>query len=164
MILSIIVAVSENGGIGLAGRIPWRNSTDLQLFKQTTMGHHLIVGRKTYESIGRPLPGRSMVVVTRQEDYQAPGTTIVHSLQEALDFARGEGEGEIFIGGGAEIYAQAFPRADRMYISRVHAVVEADTYFPAFDEREWVLKESTDYPISEKDEHAFTWEVWERGE
>jgi dihydrofolate reductase len=164
MILSIIVAASENGGIGLAGRIPWRISTDLQLFKETTMGHHLIVGRKTYESIGRPLPGRSMVVVTRQADYQAPGTTRVHSLQEALDFARGEGESEAFIGGGAEIYTLALPHADRLYISRVHAVVEADTYFPAFDEREWVLKESAHYPASEKDEYAFTWEVWVRGE
>jgi dihydrofolate reductase len=164
MILSMIVAVSENGGIGLGGRIPWRNSTDLQLFKQTTMGHHLIVGRKTYESIGRPLPGRHMVVVTRQWGYQAPGTTVARSLQEALDFAREEGESEAFIGGGAEIYAQAFPRADRLYISRVQAVVEADTYLPPYDEREWVLRESTDYPVSEKDEYAFTWEVWERGE
>jgi len=162
MILSIIVAVSENGGIGLGGRIPWRISTDLQLFKQTTMGHHLIVGRKTYESIGRPLPGRSMVVVTRQWGYQAPGATVVRSLQEALDFARGEDESEAFIGGGAEIYALALPHAHRMYTSRVHVVVEADTYFPAFDESEWVLIESTDYPISEKDQYAFTREVWER--
>jgi dihydrofolate reductase len=164
VIVSIIVAVSENGGIGLDGRVPWRIPTDLQLFKQTTMGHHLIVGRKTYESIGRPLPGRHMVVMTRQEGYQAPGTTVVHSLQEALDFARENDESEAFIGGGAEIYALAFPQTDRMYYSRVHATVEADTFFPPYGEDEWVLKDSTDYPVSERDEHAFTWEVWERGE
>jgi dihydrofolate reductase len=163
VIVSMIAAVSENGGIGLDGHVPWRISTDLQLFKQTTMGHHLIVGRKTYESIGRPLPGRQMVVMTRQEGYQAPGTILVHSLQEALDFAHGKGETEAFIGGGAEIYALAFPQAERLYYSRVHAVVEADTFFPPYDESEWVLKESRDYPISERDEFAFTWEVWERG-
>jgi dihydrofolate reductase len=163
VIVSIIAAVSENGGIGLEGRVPWRISTDLRLFKRTTLGHRLIVGRKTYQSIGRPLPGRTIVVLTRREGYQAPGTFIAHSLQEALDFARREGESEAFIGGGAEIYALAFPHTHRMYISRVHAVVEADTFFPPYDESEWVLKESRDYPISKRDEHAFTWEVWERG-
>ncbi|MGD8454896.1 MAG: dihydrofolate reductase [Anaerolineales bacterium] len=163
MIVSIIAAVGENGGIGLGGHLPWRISTDLQLFKQTTMGHHLIVGRKTYESISKPLPGRQMVVITRQEGYSTPGTTVVHSLQEALDFAREEGASEAFIGGGAEIYAQALPITDRMYLSRVHAVVEADTFFPLYDEKEWVLQESRDYPTGERDEYAFTWELWERG-
>jgi dihydrofolate reductase len=165
VIISIIVAASENGGIGLDGSLPWRLATDLQLFKQTTMDHYLIVGRKTYESIGKPLPGRHMVVITRQEDYQAVFSgTVVHSLQEALDFARRKGESEAFIGGGAEIYAQAFPFVDRMYYTRVHTTVEADTFFPNYDESEWKLMESEEYPAGKKDEFEFRWEVWERKE
>ena len=162
MIVSIIVAVSENGGIGLEGGIPWRLSTDLKLFKKTTMGHHLILGRKTYESIGKPLPGRRMVVITRKKDYQAEGCDVVHSLNEALELARANGETEAFVAGGAEIYAQALPQADRMYYTRVLAEVEADTFFPDFKEDEWEVVESKEYPVSEGDEFGFRWEVLKR--
>ena len=162
MIVSIIVAMDENGGIGLAGRVPWRLSTDLKLFKQATMGHQLILGRKTYESIGKPLPGRKMVVITRQMDYQAPGCTVVHSFEEALDLARTSSETEAFIGGGAEIYTQALPLADRMYLTRVHAMVETDTFFPEFDGSEWEVQESLEYPAGEGDEYGFRYETWNR--
>jgi dihydrofolate reductase len=162
VIVSVIVAMDENGGIGLEGHVPWRLSTDLKLFKKATMGHHLILGRKTYESIGKPLPGRKMVVVTNQMDYQAPGCTIVHSFEEALDLALTRGETEAFVGGGAEIYSQSLPLADRMYLSRVHAVVEVDTFFPTFDESEWALHESLEYPAGEGDEYGFRYERWNR--
>jgi dihydrofolate reductase len=122
MIVSLIAAVSDNGVIGLDGSIPWRLPADLKLFKQLTMGHTLILGRKTYQSIGRPLPGRKMVVLTRQLGFTAPGCHIAPSLEQALDTARAEGETEAFIGGGAVVYAQALPLADRIYLSRVHAV------------------------------------------
>jgi dihydrofolate reductase len=162
VIVSIIVAMDENGGIGLAGHVPWRLATDLKLFKQATMGHHLILGRKTYESICKPLPGRKMVVVTRQMDYQAPGCTVVHSIEEALDLARTISETEAFVGGGAEIYSQALPLADRMYLTRVHAMVETDTYFPEFDGSEWEVQERLEYPPGEGDEYGFRYEVWNR--
>ena len=162
MIVSIIVAMDENGGIGLEGRVPWRLSTDLKLFKQATMGHHLILGRKTYESIGKPLPGRKMVVVSHQKDYQAPDCTIVHSFEEALDLARTSGETEAFVGGGAEIYTQALPLADCIYLTRVHAAAEVDTFFPEFDETEWEVQENLEYPAGEEDEYGFRYEVWNR--
>ena len=162
MIVSIIVAVSENGGIGLEGGIPWRLGTDLKLFKETTMGHHLIVGRKTYESIGKPLPGRKMVIVTRQKSYEAPGCDVVHSFQEGLDLAQERGETECFIGGGAQIYQAALPLAYRMYFTRVLANIEADTFFPQFNEAEWEAVESQTYPEGEQDQYSFKWEILER--
>ncbi len=133
MIVSLIVAMEQSGGIGKQGQIPWRLPDDLKLFKQITMGHHLVVGRVTYESIGRALPGRHMLVVTRQPDYPAPGCVVVHSLEEALAVARHAGEEEVFIGGGAQIYQQALPLALRLYLTRVHAKVASDAFFPFRD-------------------------------
>lgn len=157
MIISIIVAVSENGGIGLEGGIPWRLGTDLRLFKETTMDHHIIMGRKTYQSIGKPLPGRKMVVVTTRKDYQAPGCDVVHSLQEGLELAQERGETECFIGGGARIYETALPIAHRMYISHVLSTVNADTFFPNYVEKEWKVVESRTYPAGELDQYSFRW-------
>lgn len=162
MKISIIVAFSKDGGIGLKGRIPWNLSTDLKLFKQTTMGHHLVVGRKTWEAIGAPLPGRTMVVVSRQAGYQAQGCEVAGSLETALSLARSRGETECFIGGGAQIYAQALPGTDRIYLTRVQAAVEADTYFPEFDAAAWQIVESRDYHAGEKDEHDFKYQILAR--
>jgi len=159
MIISLIAAISENGVIGKDGGIPWRLSEDLKLFKRVTMGHHLIVGRKTYESIGKPLPGRTMVVLTRQENYKAEGCTVVHSLPEALDLARDAGDDEVFIGGGAALYALALPLADRLYISRVHAEVNGDTYFPDFDQDNWQVELSHRYPAGDKQQYDFTYSI-----
>jgi dihydrofolate reductase len=164
VIVSIIVAVSENGGIGLHGQVPWHLSADLKLFKQVTMGHTLIQGRRTYESIGKPLPGRKMVVVTHQLAYQAPGCTVVNSLAEALEMARNDWETEAFIGGGASTYAEAIPLVDRMYFTRVHAEVEADTFFPDFDESEWAVREEVEYEADEKNEYSFTYQVLEKSQ
>src|SRR5262245_19431260 len=124
--------MDRNRGIGVANRLPWRLSADLKRFRDLTMGHHIIVGRKTFESIGRPLPGRRMIVVTRDRSYRAEGCEVAHSIEDATRLARERGETEIFICGGAEIYAQSIGIVDRMYLTLVDAEVAADTFFPAF--------------------------------
>lgn len=164
MIISLIAAVSENGVIGKDGGIPWRLPADLKLFKRLTMGHHLVVGRKTFASIGKALPGRKMIVLTRQKDYQPegcqpPACRVAHSLSEAIEIARTAGEDEIFIAGGAAVYAQSLPLADRLYLSQVHAEVEGDTFFPPFDPDNWQEELSHHYPAGEKQDFNFTFKV-----
>ena len=164
MRLSIIAALATNGVIGRNNEIPWRLSTDLRRLKALTMGHHLIMGRKTWESIGRPLPGRVMVVITRRPDFHAEGATVVHSLDEAVRLAESAGDAEPFIAGGAEIYAQSMHVADRMYLTRVHADVEGDTFFPEFDDvNEWQLADSEHFEADEKNEYPFSFLTYERG-
>ena len=162
MILSLIVAVAENGVIGKNGSVPWRLSADLKHFKQITMGHHLLLGRVTYESIGKPLPGRKMVVVSRNPEFEAPGCAVVSSLEEGLDLAREAQESEAFIGGGTSIYAEVLPVADRMYYTQVHAGVEGDTYFPEYDASQWTEVDSWQHAADEKNDHDFTLKVLER--
>ena len=163
MKISIIAAVDRARGIGLAGQLPWHLSADLKQFKKRTMGHTLIQGRKTWESIGRPLPGRRMVVLTRQADYAVPdGITVCHSLADALDFARENGDDEAFIGWGANVFTEALDIADRIYLTRVDAVVESDTYFPAFDESEWSVQTLESHSPDERNEHAFRLDLLER--
>ncbi|HWQ31842.1 MAG TPA: dihydrofolate reductase [Blastocatellia bacterium] len=159
MIVSLIVAMDERRGIGFEGRLPWRLSADLKRFKALTMGHHLIAGRKTYESIGRPLPGRTMIIVTRDPDYQAEGCLIAHSVDEALALARARGETEAFIIGGAEIYAQTLERADRLYLTQVHAITDADVFFPAFDESAWREQEVSPHEAGEKNQYPSTFKL-----
>ena len=130
--LTIIAAVARNGVIGRDGDLPWRLPEDLRHFKRTTSGHPIIMGRATWESIGRPLPRRQNVVVTRQHGYSAPGCSVVHSLDEALALAWAE-DAEPFVIGGAGLYAAALPLASRLVITEVHREVEGDTWFPPFD-------------------------------
>ena len=162
MAVSLIVAVSENGVIGRDGGLPWRLSADLKHFKRTTMGHHLIIGRRTWDEVGQPLPGRIMVVVTRSRDLQAEGATIVHSLAEALEVARDDDEP--FIGGGAHIYRRAFENdlVDRLYITRVHAEVEGDTFFPDVDLDRWELVFEETHEADERNEFPYSFLVYER--
>jgi dihydrofolate reductase len=163
VIVSIIAAVDRRGGIGVDNRLPWRLSADLKRFRELTMGHHIIVGRKTFESImqigGKPLPGRRMIVVTRDRSYKAEGCDVAHSIEDATSLARGRGESEVFICGGAEIYAQSIGIVDRMYLTFVDAEVAADTFFPALDEREWSERESSYHPVDEKNQYAFTFKL-----
>lgn len=135
MRVSIIAAMAENRVIGRDNALPWHLPEDLKRFKRLTMGHAVIMGRRNYESIGHPLPGRKNIVVTHRKGYQAPGCVVVHSLDEAL-LAAGD-DPEVFVIGGAELYAQWLPRAQRLYLTLVHAVVPGDTYFPEFDWSEW---------------------------
>ena len=161
VIVSIIVAMDRNRGIGIENRLPWRLSADLRRFRELTMGHHIIVGRKTYESIGKPLPGRQMIVVTRDTGYQAEGCIIVHSLDEAFEMAAARGESEVFVCGGAEIYRESLGKAHRLYLTQVDAEVDADTFFPEIDFRQWSDIESLSQAADEKNQYPFVFKVLE---
>lgn len=163
MKVALIVAVAENGVIGRGGELPWRLSADLRRFKELTMGHAILMGRKTYESIGGPLPGRRMIVITRQPDFRADGAEVVAGLDEAFRLAADRNDAECFVIGGAEIYGQARPRADRVYLTRVHATVDGDAYFPPLNLNEWRLVSSTPVEADAKNEYPFSFEQYERG-
>jgi dihydrofolate reductase len=154
------------GGIGVENRLPWRLSADLKRFRELTMGHHLIVGRKTYESIGKALPGRHTIIVTRNTNYFSPddpeSCSVVHSFMEALDLARARGETEVFVCGGADIYAQALAIADRLYLTFVEAEIEADTYFPKWDERDWSEEKCVHIAADEKNQYPSTFKIFVR--
>lgn len=171
MRVSIIVAVAENGVIGRAGDLPWRLSNDLKRFKSLTMGHTVIMGRRTWESIGRPLPGRRMIVVSRREGYQVdrPEVGVAASLEDALHRAEASGESEAFVIGGAELYRSALPIADRLYITIVESEVEGDTYFPIksfeeFDWNAWVVVEQEAHEADAKNEHPYVFTTLQRCE
>jgi len=151
--------MQRNGGIGIGGRLPWRLSSDLRNFKRLTLGHHLIQGRRTWESIGRPLAGRTMVVVTRSPGYKAAGCTVVESLRAAVRLAEQAGETEAFIGGGARLFAEAMPLAERIYLTRVDAELEVDTFFPPIDPDGWAILETWSHPADQQNDHPFIFEV-----
>jgi dihydrofolate reductase len=139
--LSMIVAMSDNRVIGIENRLPWHIPEDLKRFKKITSGHPIVMGRKTFESIGRPLPGRTNIVVTRNKDYRAEGVFACFSLKEALEFAgRAPGAEEIFVIGGGELFREALPMADRIYLTEVKWPYEGDAYFPTFDEAAYAVK------------------------
>lgn len=157
--ISIIVAVAENGVIGNNNALLWHIREDLQHFKALTTGHPVVMGRKTYESLGRPLPNRVNVVVTRQE-LAIPGCEVVHSLDEAL--ALFGPEEEVFIIGGAQIYAEALPLADRFYLTRVEHPYEGDTRFPEWNPAQWLLTVSERFERGADYPYPFTFETYER--
>ena len=158
--ISIIVAASENGVIGAGGALPWRLSDDLRHFKSVTMGKPVVMGRKTWESIGRPLPGRQNIVVTRQAGFEAPGCDIVTSTDAAL--AAAGGAEEVMIIGGSQVYALFLPVADRVYLTRVHAEVEGDAFFPRLDEDAWRLVSDERHSADERNEFEYSFRVYER--
>ncbi|MBO5875411.1 MAG: dihydrofolate reductase [Alistipes sp.] len=157
--VSVIVAVAENGVIGDKNSLLWHISEDLRNFKRVTSGHPVIMGRKTFESLGRPLPNRKNVVITRQ-DITIEGCEVVHSLDEALGLF--SAEEEVFVIGGAQIYREAMPLADRFYLTRVHHSYQGDTSFPEWSEADWILTESEHFERGEKYEYPFTIEVYNR--
>ena len=150
MRISLIVAMDQNRGIGFQGQIPWNLPADLKMFKSRTMGHHLLMGLKTYESIGKALPGRTTIIVTRNQNFRAKGCLVAHSVTEALEIARNNGEDEIFICGGSEIYREAFKETDRMYLTRIHAEFQVDSSFPNFDLSVWEQTFTDYHPADEK--------------
>lgn len=133
--VSLIVAMAKNRVIGINNTLPWHLPADLKHFRTLTMGHHIVMGRKTYDSIGKPLPGRTSVVVTRNRDLQIAGCTVAHTLEQAI--AACSGDDEIFVVGGAELYAQALAIADKLYITEIRKDVPGDAYFPVIDHDEW---------------------------
>ena len=160
MSVAMIVAMDRNGVIGRDGDLPWRLSSDLRRFKQLTMGHHLLMGRVTWDSLGRPLPGRTSIVVSRQSPDLPEGVLLAHSLEEAIELSSGD---ELpFVIGGAQIYALALPLASRIYVTRVMAEVQGDTYFPEWDRTQWRLVEEEDCPATDRDDHEHRFELWVR--
>ena len=164
MIISLLVAMDEARGIGRAGTLPWRLSADMRRFRELTMGHHIIVGRKTFESIGKVLPGRDMIVVTRDESLKPDGCLTARSVDAAIALARERVETEVFVCGGAAIYSQALKAAHRIYLTQVHAHVDADTFFPEFDASTWRETEKSFHQADEKNQYAFTFKVLERSD
>ena len=141
MIISAIVAMASNRVIGNRGDIPWKIPGEQKMFKEITLGHAIIMGRKTYESIGRPLPGRTNIVITRQSDYQAPGSIVAHDLDSALQSCPSQ-ENEAFICGGGQLYQASWPVTDRIYLTVLPREVAGDTYFPEITENEFKMTKS----------------------
>ena len=162
----MIVGVAENGVIGARGTIPWRIPSDMGFFKRTTMGKPIIMGRKQYESVGRPLPGRVNIVVTRRQGYQPDGVIVISGLEAAIEhgkaIAAADGVDEAMIIGGGEIYAQALDRADRLYVSHIALTPPGDVVFPTIDPDAWVVVDEPVVPASPKDEATFVVRVYER--
>jgi dihydrofolate reductase len=152
VIISLIVAMDENGGIAKDNQLPWHLPSDLKRFKRLTMGHHLVVGRKTYETIGKPLPGRVMILLTRQKKYSAEGYLVVNSIKEAISIAEKNHENELFIIGGGEIFSQTIDLADKIYLTTVYADVDANIFFPKITPGRWelVTKEGPDRPTRDQ--------------
>ncbi len=163
MTVSIIAALATNNVIGRDNQLPWHMPADLKRFKQLTTGHHLLMGRKTFESVGVPLPGRITVVISRSPDFAPPGVAVARSLDEAISKAEAAGDSEIFIGGGQEIFRQMLHRADRMYLTRVHAEPAGDTFFPEFDDvNEWHLADAEHYEADERNPYPYSFLTYER--
>ena len=160
MTLSCIVAVSENGVIGRKNDLPWKLSADLRRFKQLTTGHAIIMGRKTFDSIGRPLPNRTSIVMTRDRSYASPGVVVVHSFDQAV--AACEDQQEAFVIGGETVFREALPQAQRLYLTRVHKKVEGDAYFPEADLAGWKLLQQERHAEDDKNDCPFTFCVYER--
>lgn len=163
MIISLIAAVDNRGCIGKDGALPWRLSLDLQRFKALTTGHHIIMGRKTWESIGKALPERTNIIITRQANYQVESCITTHTLEEALEYARDHGEQEACVIGGGEIFKAALPLANRIYLTRVHVeIVGADTFFPEIPEDEWEVIDEQMTPADRYNEFETHFQVLER--
>jgi dihydrofolate reductase len=162
MRLSILAAMAENRTIGRDGELPWRLPAELKRVKELTTGHCLLMGRKTYDSIGRPLPNRTSIVVSRDPGFHPNEVTVVSSFEAAIDAAVERGDDEAFVFGGAQIYSLALPLADRLYLTRVHAEIDGDVCFPNFDGDEWKLVEEEHHPADDRHLHAFTFEIYDR--
>ena len=164
MRLSLVVAAARNGVIGHRGRIPWRLPEDQRFFKRLTIGHCVVMGRKTFESIGRPLPGRENLVLSRGSADAPPGTRVLPALEPALDWARESGFEECFVIGDEAIYREALLRADRVLLTRVEAEPEGDVFFPALEASRWHCTGREPHVADARHDHAFTIETWERSD
>ncbi len=162
MIISFIVAIDKKNGMGKDNHLPWYLPADFKMFKETTKGHCILMGRKSFESLKSPLPLRTNIVLSRKDDFLADGTIIKKSLDLGVDYANQLGETELFIIGGAEIFKQAFPIAHRLYITKINGEFEADTFFPEFDQSEWKTVKSEFHEADEKNKWDFTFLILER--
>ena len=160
MLVSIIVAMDEQGIIGAGNKLPWRLPADLRNFKSLTLGKPVIMGRKTHDSVGKPLPGRENIIISRDPDFRSPGCRVAPSLVAAL--ASCAGVQEVMIAGGAEVYRAALPLASRIYLTEVHTRVSGDVWFPEFDRGDWHEARREDLPTDEKNPHACSFVLLER--
>lgn len=162
MIVSLLLAASENNVIGKNNRLPWHLPDDLKYFKNLTWGLPILMGRKTFDSIGKPLPGRKSIVITRDQDWQHEGVVVVHAIDDAIKMAESFGAKEIFVIGGAQIFNTTLPAANRIYLTRIHQQFDGDVFFPEISESEWELVSSRFLAADEKNVYDHTYQVWER--
>ena len=163
MVISLIVAVAENNVIGKNNNLPWHLPTDMKYFRDVTMGHCVIMGRKNYDSIPlkyRPLEGRTNIVVTRQKDFKADKCILVNSIQDALNEAKKKNEVEVFVIGGADIYSQTIDMADKLYVTHIHHTFDGDAFFPKIDSQRWKLTNKEDMKPDEKNKFSFSFCVY----
>jgi dihydrofolate reductase len=159
--ISFIVAMDKHRVIGKNNQLPWHLPADLKFFKKVTMGHSIIMGRKTHESIGKPLPGRENVIVTRNLNYHSDGCLVLHSVEELLQYAQGKQE-EVFVIGGAELFKEVFPYTDRLYLTQIDEEFEGDTYFPEFHLNEWILLSQEKGIKDEKNPYDYSFNIYKR--
>jgi dihydrofolate reductase len=157
--MELIVAITDNFVIGANGVMPWHLPADLQHFKKITSGHAIAMGRRTWDSIGKPLPNRLNIVITRQAEYKAVGATVVHSLEDAKQIAE---ERKLFVIGGGEIYRSAMEDVSLMHITRIHTTIDGDTFFPKLDELVWERISALQRPADENNSHDLSFEVWSK--
>ena len=162
MIISLLVAASENNVIGKNNQLPWHLPEDLKYFKNLTWGMPILMGRKTFESIGKPLPGRNSIVITRNTNWRQEGIYIVHTIEQAISKAESFGVKEIFVIGGAEIFTSSLSMADKIYLTRIHKDFEGDVFFPVLAEKDWQLSTSRFCEADEINKYNRSYQVWER--
>ena len=160
MIISLIVAMDENRVIGYKNKLPWNLPSELKYFRETTKGKPVVMGRKTHESIGRPMPERLNIIITRDKNYKTNNCIVVHSREDALKAAKGSNE--IMVIGGAEIYRLFLPIANRLYVTKVHGAFKGDTYFPEFNENEWIKVKEKSFEKDNENKYSYTIIVLER--
>lgn len=162
MHINQVVAAASNNVIGKNNRLLWSLPNDMKFFKNTTWGMPVIMGRKTFESLGKPLAGRTNIVITHQQNWQPEGVLVVNNIQEAMAAAAETDAKEAFVIGGGEIYRQTLPLTERIYLTRVHTTLDGDTFYPGFNESEWQLLSQLDFAADEKHAHAYSFQVWQR--
>ena len=162
MIFSIIAAVSDNNVIGKNNDLVWHMPADMKYFKQTTTGHWVIMGRKTFESFGKPLPNRTHIIITRDQNYIYPGVFVVHSIDEAFKKVQESSDEEAFVLGGAEIYKQCINEVDRLYITEIKETFDGDTFFPKIDKNIWKEVSRQDFAPDEKNKYPYAFVIYEK--
>jgi dihydrofolate reductase len=162
MMISMIAAMAHDRVIGKDNQMPWHLPADLAHFKRVTLGKPVLMGRKTFESIGRPLPGRRNLVISRNPDYRVEGVEVVDSVEAALALLSADATPELMVIGGGHLYAQLLPQANRLYLTQIDLAVEGDTRFPAFDDGGWIKQESEPHLADEKNPYPYCFETWQR--
>lgn len=162
MLISLVVAASENNVIGKNNQLLWHLPNDMKFFKNTTWAMPVVMGRKTFESLGKPLTGRTNIVITHRENWKEEGVKVVQSLDEAIEVASDVDAREVFIIGGGEIFRQSINRADKVYLTRVHAALEGDTFFPELPASDWELASNLDFPADNKHAFPYSFQIWQR--